>query len=63
MEGTHGPVVVQVAELVGEPLHVVRFQATGVPDDVEVGGSDSSLTHTLARQEEIIPTHTHTHTE
>ena len=55
---THRPVVVEVAQLVGEPLHVVGFEATGVTDDVEVGRSDRPLTHTLTRQEEIIPTHT-----
>ena len=54
---THRPVVVEVAEFVGEPLHVVWFEATGVVDDVEVGWGDSSLTHTLTHQEKIIPTH------
>ena len=45
-----------MAEFVSEPLHVVRFQATGVPNDVEVSWSDSSLTYTLTHQEEIVPT-------
>lgn len=34
----HLPVVVQVTELVREPLHVVRLQSTGVVDDVVVSG-------------------------
>ena len=58
----HRPVVVEVAEFVGEPLHVVRFQATRIIDDVEMGGSDCSLTNTLTCQEEIVPVHTDTQT-
>ena len=38
---------------------MVRFESTGVVDDVEVGWSDCSLADTLACQEEIIPAHTH----
>ena len=53
---THRPVVVEVAEFVGEPLHVVWFQASGVVDDVEVGWGDCALTHALTHQEKIIPT-------
>ena len=55
----HRPVVVEVAEFVGEPLHVVRFQATRVIDDVEMGGSDCSLMNTLTCQEEIVPVQIH----
>ena len=53
--GVYRPVVVEVAELVGEPLHVVWVQAGGVTDDVKVGWSDSALTCTLTHQKEIIP--------
>lgn len=45
-----------MAKLVGEPLHVVRLQSRLVKDHVEVGGSDSPLTHTLAHNEIVIPT-------
>ena len=34
--GTHRPVVVEMTQFVGEPLHVVRFESTRVIDDVEV---------------------------
>ena len=60
---SHRPVVVEVAEFVRKPLHVVRLEACGVPDDVEVGGSDCSLTDTLTSQKACTHnTHTHTHT-
>lgn len=52
---TYRPVVVEVAEFVGQSLHVVRLQSRGVIDDVEVGGRDCSLTDTLTDQEEVIP--------
>ena len=61
-ERSYRPVVVEMAHFVCEPLHVVRFESTGVVDDVEVGWSDCSLADTLACQEEIIPAHTHTDT-
>ena len=53
---THRPVVIEVTELVRQPLHVVRPQSRLVKDDVKVGGSDSALTHTLAHNEVVIPT-------
>lgn len=55
MRVTHRPVVVEMAELVGKPLHVVGPQSRGVTDHIEVGGGDRPLAHRLAHQEEVIP--------
>ena len=55
---SHRPVVVEVTEFVGEPLHVVRLEATRVKDDVEMSWSNCPLTNTLTCQEEVIPEHT-----
>ena len=52
---THRPVVVQVTELVGQPLEVVGFESRGVGDDVVVRRSHRALTDTLAHKEEVIP--------
>lgn len=49
------PVVVEVAHFVGQALHVVRLQSSGVPDHVVVGGGHCSLPHRLRHQEEVIP--------
>ena len=54
-EITNRPVVVEVAELVGEALLVVRGQVGAVVDDVVVGGGDGALAHRLAHHEEVIP--------
>ena len=43
-----------MAQLVGETLDVVWFQAWLVPDDIVVGWCHSALTHTLGHQEEVI---------
>ena len=44
----HRPVVVEVAQLVGEPLHVVWLESRCVIDNVETGGRDCSLANRLA---------------
>lgn len=44
---TYRPVVVEVAEFVGEALHVVRLESGAVTDDIEVGWRDCALTNTL----------------
>ena len=44
---TYRPVIIQVAELVGETLDVVRLHAAGVKDHIVVCGSDSALTDRL----------------
>ena len=56
MYSTHRPVVIEVAELVGQPLHVVWTKPGCVTNDIEVSRSDGTLAYTLANQEEIIPT-------
>lgn len=58
----HWPVVVEVTELVGEPLDVVWLKPRGIADHIEMCGCDRPLTHTLAHNEEVIPVHAHTHT-
>lgn len=52
---THRPVVVHVAQLVGEALYVVGFQLAGVVHHVVVGGGHAAILHCLAHHEEIIP--------
>lgn len=52
---THRPVVVHVAQLVGEALHVVGFQLAGVVHHVVVGGRHAAVLHRLAHDEEIVP--------
>ena len=44
---THGPVIVEMAELVSESLHVVGLESRSVVDDVEVCWGDCALTHGL----------------
>ena len=51
----HLPVVVHVAELVGESLHVIRLQSAGVVDNVVVGWGDASKADSLAHNVEVIP--------
>lgn len=51
----HLPVVVQVTELVREPLHVVRLQSAGVVDDVVVSGWNASWSDRLAHDVEVVP--------
>ena len=58
---TDRPVVVEVAQLVGQTLHVIRLQLSRVMDHVVVGRSHGSLTHRLGHDEEVIPSH-NTHT-
>lgn len=49
------PVVVHVAQLVGEPLHVIRLQPTGVVHNIVVGWRDASRADSLAHYVEVIP--------
>lgn len=49
------PVVVQVAHLVREALHVVRDGARAVVHYDVVGGCHRSLAHFLRHQEEVVP--------
>ena len=56
------PVVVEVAQLVGEGLHVPRQQALAVSpgrvvDDVVAGRVDGALPHRLGHQVEVVPEH------
>ncbi len=48
------PIVVQVAEFVGEALHLIRLQPTRVEDDVVRDRSHRALTDALRNQVEII---------
>ena len=50
-----GPVEVEVGQLVGEPLELVRLEPALVHDDVVAGRVDRSLPHRLGHKEEIIP--------
>ena len=52
---TDRPVVVKVAEFVGESLHMIWLESRCVTYHIEVGGRDSALTHTLTHKEEVIP--------
>ena len=52
---THRPVVVEVTQLISEPLKVVRFESRGVRDDVVVGGAHRALTDSLTHHKEVVP--------
>lgn len=52
---TYLPVVVHVAQLVGEPLHVVGLQSAGVKHHVVVGWGDASHADGLANDVEVVP--------
>lgn len=52
---TYRPVIVDVTQLVREPLYVVRLQATAVVDDVIVCGRNTATSHSLAHDKKIIP--------
>lgn len=58
---THRPVVIDVAEFVGQPLDVVRLQATAVIDDIIVCWGHTPTSHSLAHDEEVIPAKTVCH--
>lgn len=49
------PVVVHVAQLVGEPLHMIRLQSAGVVHNIVVGWGDTSWADRLAHNVEVIP--------
>lgn len=49
------PVVVEVGELVRQPLDLLGRKAAVVLDDVVAGGVDRALAHRLAHEEEVVP--------
>mgnify|MGYP001339087262 FL=1 len=49
------PVIVQVTQLVGQLLQVVRSEARVIPDHIIGRWVDGALPHTLGHKEEIIP--------
>jgi len=49
------PVVVHVAEFVGESLHVIWLEATAVKYHIVVRRCDTTKAHSLTYYEEIIP--------
>ncbi len=57
---TYRPVVVEMAQFVGEPLHLVRTQAHCIPHNVVVRWRHCALAYTLRYQEEVIPATSHT---
>lgn len=57
-EHTYRPVVVDVTQLVRQPLYVVRLQAAVVVDDIVVCGRDAAASHCLAHDEKVIPART-----
>ena len=58
MRDTDRPVVVEMAQLVRQPLHVVRLHTGRVHDHVVGGRGHSALTHRLTHDEEVIPEQT-----
>ena len=50
-----GPVVVEVGQLVGQPLQLVGGEPALVHDDVVAGGVHCPLPHRLGDEEEVIP--------
>lgn len=44
-----------MGQLVREPLHFVRVQASVVKDDIVRGRGDCALSHRLRHNEEIVP--------
>ena len=55
IQTTHRPVIVEMAQFIGQSLDVVGLETEGVMDDVVVGGGHGSLSDTLTHQEEVIP--------
>lgn len=51
----HLPVVVHVAQLVGQPLHVIRLQSARVVHNVVVGRGDAAEADGLAHDVEVVP--------
>jgi len=54
-EDADRPVVVEMAQLVGQSLHVVWLQCSSVMNHVVVGRSNGALADRLRDQEEVIP--------
>lgn len=52
---TYRPVVIHVAQLVGQALHVVRLEGTVVVDDVVVSWRHTACSDGLAHDEEVVP--------
>lgn len=55
LSSSYLPVVVHVTELVGEPLHVVRFESARVVHHVVVRWGDAAQANGLAHDEEVVP--------
>ncbi len=53
---TDRPVVVEMAQLVRQPLHVIRLQTTLVIYDIEVSGRHCALPDRLTDDKVIVPT-------
>lgn len=53
--GCYLPVVVHVAEFVGESLHVIWFEAAVVKHHIVVSRWDATKAHSLTYYEEIVP--------
>lgn len=49
------PVIIDVTQLVSQPLYVVRLQAAVVIDDVVMCGRNTATSHSLAHNKKIIP--------
>ena len=49
------PIVIQVGQLVRQPLQLVGGEAALIHDDVVAGGVDGPLSHRLGDEEEIVP--------
>lgn len=52
---TYRPVVVQVAHLICETLHMVRLESIFIINHIVIRGVDSPLAGKLANQEEVVP--------
>ena len=50
-----GPVVVEVGQLVGQPLQLVGREPALVHDDVVAGRVNCPLPHRLGNEEEVVP--------
>ena len=49
------PVIIKMSQFISKSLHVVWGKSRGVMDNIEMCGTNSSLTNRLAYQKEIIP--------
>ncbi len=49
------PVIIKVAQLVCQPLHMTWPEPRGIFDDVIRSGVDCALAHRLRDEEEVVP--------